>query len=406
MRRVLLIIIILVVVAAAIFLFFLFGRGGETTPPPVGTLPGGLPPTGTITFPETGGAIGIPVDDPLQTGTQPSFSREEKFGLAANAIVEDYFVDEKGVVTLMQTDGQVARIGTGGNLTILNSTLVSNLARARFSPDGTKVFAVFGTHATPQTSVFDVSARTWAPLDPKMRNPSWAPSGSELVYFRENRDKGSVEALDLSDLKKRPRVLLALYAEDLEPRRVGKSTVLLGEKSSERHLSSLWKFDTEKKILAPIVQNRAGLEGVWSSAGDRGLLSSVTGAAGRGLALELRDSGGQKLFDIQFQTLASKCLFGAPGRAATSTETANESLFCAIPRGDIANTENVLDAYRKAELLTRDDFYRIDLATGKASPVFAEPGALIDASNLKIFGERLYFVNRFDQRLYSIFLGN
>ncbi len=71
--------------------------------------------------------------------------------------------------------------------------------------------------------------------------------------------------------------------------------------------------------------------------------------------------------------------------------------YCAIPK-EIAEGAVMPDDYLKKKYLSEDDFYKND-------KIFYESKSeLIDAVNLIINNDKLYFINRWDQRIYSLSL--
>lgn len=479
-RTILIVAAIFVVIAAGLLAYFLFFKGGGEE---AGLPPGGIPPFG-----ETPGEIpsGTPPEEPGTSppGAELPISPEQKFSLAANVPVHDFFVDQKNEITVIQPDGQVVQSGIGGNASVLNPVLIANLSKASFSPDGKKIVASFGDTASPQLSLFDVPSKTWKPLDSKIQNPAWGPKGSEMIYFVARNEQSVLESLNVADSKAKPKEFLKLRAQDLVPQWVNTNQIFLGEKASASFKSSLWKFDIRSASLTLIAKDLSGLESVWNSPGTRAVIASVGSPTGRGSLLQLIDGQGKVLYQLKFGTLASKCVFSgtipqgggkfsagdriqttlnlkvrqtpsaagtllgtqAPKTAGTIVEgptaagdytwwkidydkgpdgwsaeewleyaddgasakplaNSKDFLYCAIPRDAEKLSRSFLpDDYYKMTLLTADDFYRIDLINGNAAPILADPGQTIDASNLKIFNNKLFFVNRYDQKLYAITL--
>lgn len=204
-----------------------------------------------------------------------------------------------------------------------------------------------------------------------------------------------------------------MYQQDLVPRWLNQNTVLLSEKSSALIGSSLWKYDVGRKSFIALETNKPGLQSAWNTSGTLGLVFG-TKQSGRGGDLMLTDGSGKVLYRINFLTLPSKCLFAEKASALPSASTSTvplkqapgkEILYCAIHRDpEKLRTSQLPDSYEKRELFTSDDFYMIDLGSGNTSPVFVDPEKDLDADNLKIFNNKLFFVNRFDARLYAISL--
>ena len=55
-------------------------------------------------------------------------------------------------------------------------------------------------------------------------------------------------------------------------------------------------------------------------------------------------------------------------------------------------------------LFTADDLYKIDLTSGDVEALIANPAILFDAANIAIRGNKLFFINRLDRKLYTISL--
>lgn len=53
-------------------------------------------------------------------------------------------------------------------------------------------------------------------------------------------------------------------------------------------------------------------------------------------------------------------------------------------------------------LFTSDDIYKINLATNAVNPIWSDQTQNMDVSNMKIFNGTLFFVNRYDQKLYGL----
>jgi hypothetical protein len=62
------------------------------------------------------------------------------------------------------------------------------------------------------------------------------------------------------------------------------------------------------------------------------------------------------------------------------------------------------DDYYKKAFFTLDDFYSIGLDNGVVTAIFADQNQALDAINPKVFNQILFFVNRYDSKLYAISL--
>ncbi len=420
MKRLLYALLILGIVAAIVIAGYLLRfKGGDTgengginNPPDSGTS-GDFPGGGNPPPPPQGGQG----TQPPKTTPQPVLLAEQKFGLVAQNSVMDYVVDSAQNIVIMQPDGRIVKINDKGQETILSETPIADLFGASFSYDGSKILVLFGNRISPQQSVFDVASKTWRPLDPTILEPSWSPHTKEIVYVAARGTKTTLETLDLGNAKAKPRELFSLRAFDLVPRWIAPNQILLAEKSSAATQSSLWTYDIKNKTFSPLLVDQRGLETAWNSSGTRGL--AFNAALRSGGELKLVDKTGASLRQITLSTLPSKCLFvnetKTPSQNTTSTQSVTstvkkppvaikiEVLYCAIPQDRQYFLSSTLpDDYLKNALFTADDFYGVNLTDGTTSLLFGGTGQSLDASKLKIFGSRLYFVNRLDQKLYAI----
>ena len=89
------------------------------------------------------------------------------------------------------------------------------------------------------------------------------------------------------------------------------------------------------------------------------------------------------------------------------TPAASPFLDCAVPRDQQGlKIAQLPDEYQKNALFTSDNFYKINLADGSLFTIFDDPSIAIDATNMKVVNKTLFFVNRFDSKLYSLNFSN
>ena len=185
-------------------------------------------------------------------------------------------------------------------------------------------------------------------------------------------------------------------------------------------------FNIVKKALSPIVINRLGLEAAWNSATSSPVSGLIffTSQSQRGGRLQLVNLQGDVLQNISFLTLPTKCAFGTTVQASspsiagsTSTVTSTivavastttpltsaAGLFCAIPRDqDTLSYYDLPDAYEQHQIFTSDDLYGVNVMNGHIETIFNDQTQSFDMSNVSVTGSSLFFVNRYDQKLYAI----
>lgn len=405
MKKILLVLIIVLVAAGILYLGFLF-RSQNTAPGP-NPPGGGIPNVSSSGSGDNGGGNG--------TLPNPSFS-----GLATvfSAPVLDYFIDAQNSVIAVTPDGGVVK-SSGDQAVTVSSSTISNLSRARFSADGKKLLVVF----SGGQSIFDIEKGSWQPLPAGAKNPAWGPNGGILAYFAN----GTLSTLGTEAKNPKPKILTVLRDKDGELEWPSADTIFIKEPPTALAQSSVWAFSLKNSSLVPVIENQLGLDTKWS--GDLPAVGILFTAKqnNQGGVFALVDQSGKETKSFSFLTLPSKCVFyeSNPVISASSTNTSSsasttksspppaskpssqQSLLCAIPRDRRPLDLNPLpDAYLKNALYTSDDIYSIDPADGTLKLVFNDKAKNIDASNLKVFGRTLYFVNRYDKKLYSLPLGN
>ena len=340
----------------------------------------------------------------------PQAKTSDAFGVLANNQVLDYFIDTQNAIFLIEPGGHVVKI-TDGTQTVLSSTDIQNVMTAAFSFDGKKILVVFGNPAKPQVSVFDVTAKTWAPLSTEMKNPVWSPVDYQVAFFSAKDPTISVLAtLDLRTPKTATaRPVLALHAQDLEVSWPTKDTLYIFEKPSAFTEGSLSRVNIKTKSISLVFEQIAGLMTAWS--GDRGIAFFGAAGANRGGQLNLIDGAGKILNNFELVTLPTKCAFEkesrppAPSAPKNTKPTETEFLVCGFPQS--AQSFRLApqpDAYLQKDFWSSDYFYKINLQDGTIQNLLPESDFIFDATNLSVFNKNLFFVNRYDKRLYTIAL--
>lgn len=399
MKRVVYLFIVIAAIAAIIGVGYFFRyRAGVPEP---------TEPTGGLTLPKAGapgGAIGggeLPPAEGLVAG--------QKFGVITQTAVRDFFVDAQNNVFYIQPDGQVIRI-LNGKPGALSSAIITNLGRAAFSFDGRKITVALGGHDNAQLTVFDVPTKTWQPLSGVIQNPVWSPNDHRIAYFAPSGNRSALTLLELGTPKAKPQSLLALHGEDLVLQWAESNTILVADRPSAFAPGSLWSFNTRSRTLTSLIEDEVGATSIWNKEGDQGVVFLGNRRTNLGGRLELVDKNGATLRQFALLTLPSKCAFykgPAIGAAkSTSTKTTLVSfLLCAVPRRPQSLVGSPMpDAYLKKSVYTSDDFVKINLADGTVQEIFTDPAYTLDAENLRVFNKKLFFVNRYDERLYAISL--
>jgi hypothetical protein len=427
MKRFVYILIIGVVAIGAVLIGYLLRYPCEQQPfPPVLNIflrfRCAAPPSGGLPEPAEGLPIvpGTPVQGtsgkPEVGAAQPEFPQVQKFGVVSNEAIMDFFVDNQNNVIAIQPNGKIIKIA-GGQTTLLSDSVINNFIAGAFSFDGKKILATFGESKNTLGSVFDVETKSWQPLPADIQNPSWSPKDYNIAYFSPAGTAMNLAILDLNNPKAKPLPILKLNEQDLKINWAGANQLLFSDPGSAGVKSSLWGFSLKEKTLTPILEDWPGLDFIWDGNSNQGLVFA-SNASKKGGWLSLVDKNGVVFEKLNFLTLASKCSFGletkttstspvatTTGRNASGAEIITRFLICAIPRDtQKLGLRTLPDDYKKKAVFTTDDFYAINLSNGDVQAIFTDPTQFLDAESLKVFNKKLFFLNRFDQKLYAISL--
>lgn len=428
-------IIIGIIIAAALVILVLFlvkNRSGGSSLGATGTTTssGSLPTVGTQEGNSSGTLVGTLGLSPIVANSSTSSSggqmTVQSFGVLSNDPIMDYFVATDNTITAVEPTGVIVSI-TNGQTSIVNSSTVDGIISASFSYDGKKAIVSFGNPADPQAEVFDVASNTWTPLPQEMESPQWSPAANYQIAYLTPTNNGelSLDTVDATNFKKAPSSLLTLNAQDLALQWPTPTEFILSDKPTSENDGSIWAFNTQAGTLSPLVYETPGAEGIWShNASIPYGLVFFNNPADQGNTLQLQAiSGSLKTEPLSFSTLPSKCVFNteqmpvAPPTSTTSstpssttpatknaaTSTPYLALYCGIPRPSSGfSSAHLPDDYDMMALFTSDDIYKVNTATGAEQVLWSDPTQSMDVSDMKFANNALFFVNRYDQRLYGL----
>ena len=365
-------------------------------------------------------------------GSQGASAGQATQGSSQNALltvvdaspVLAYFPTASGTVLAVRPDGSVVTFANGG-VSVLSTSSMSNVSDAVFSHDGRKVVVMSGYSQSMKASVFDTVLRTWTQLPLGISSPSWSPTDYRFAYLRDNGDgSASLMTWDAGKAKSSPVTLATLYVQDMGVQWVSPGTIILLSRPSAYANGSILSFDTLQRTIAPVIISRPGLDAIWSTSPFEGLAFSAAQAS-RGGHLQLVDGAGAVLQNLTFITFPSKCTFAQAMMAASSSpSTATSSvkastsaaalikaapyvfytaLYCGVPRDQNTLAYYPLpDAYNERQISTMDDIYRINISNGHIDPILVGSPQGFDVSDVRVAGNKIFFINRYDSKLYSV----
>jgi hypothetical protein len=347
------------------------------------------------------------------------------FGVLSQYPVLDYFVDAQNNITAIEPTGAIFAI-TNGQSTIINSSTIGSIISASFSYDGKKIIVSYGNPTNPQGGIFDVATGVWTALPQGMLSPQWSPIDNYQIAYLVATSNGKLALATLSaaSLKTAPSVLLDISANDLTLQWPAKNQFILADKPSSQNAGSVWAFNSSIGTLYPLIYEVSGAEGIWSHNTTIPYgLTFFNNPSGQGNTLQLQAiSGNLTTQPLSFQTLPSKCAFnteqmpaaatstaanGKTSTAAAPTSTPYLALYCGVPRSSSGfSSAHLPDDYNTMALFTSDDIYKINTATGAEQVLWSDATQNMDTSDMKFFNNALFFVNRYDQKLYGLTFSN
>ncbi len=399
LKKILYILLAVAVIAVIAFVLYQFAGGRLTGGTTTGTgQTGSLPAAGNQQFPSSGQSAAT------STGAA-SATTSVKFGVVSDGPVLDYFVNNANVVTVVRPDGTIESISNGATSS-LSAATISNIITASFSYDGKKILVSSLVGTTTQTSVFDIASQKWTTLPDNMENPVWSPTNDEVAYLAtDGYGSETLDTINAAAANPRPVTLTTLAMENMLLQWPMANTLIVSDRPSAFIADSIWKFNIPSRTLSSVVFEKLGTESSWNASGSA--LIFFAGGNNSGGTLVLQDPAGNRNL-LSFGTLPSKCVFAAPtSQAATSSVSSVNSIYCAVPTDQSTfQVARLPDEYDQKVYFTNDNFYGIDPSSGSLTNIFsvAEANQNIDATDLKIFNNILFFVNRYDQKLYAISL--
>ncbi len=391
--------IALTIVAVVAFIIYqLVYRGNNSTTGETGQT-GSLPSAANQQFPS-----GSQASTTGAFNTSGTNSSSSQFGIVSNDPALDYFVDAANTVTLVKPDGTIESI-VNSKTNILSSSVVSNIIHTAFSYDGKKVLITYEVGTTTQSSVFDLASQAWTHLSNGIQSPVWSPTNYQIAYLiPSNLGSETLTTIDAGTANAKPVTVTSFAMEDMVLQWPAKNTMIVSDRPSAYTTGSIWLFAVSSKTLSSATYEHLGTESLWNASGSALIFSAKSNSSGGQLAF--RDATGtQKV--LSFGTLPSKCAFGPYGTAASSTANISASIYCAVPHDQ--NTFSIArlpDEYDQNIYFTDDDFYRINTGTGSLSEIFSFSAVNqnLDATQMKVLNNILFFINRYDQKIYALAL--
>lgn len=309
--------------------------------------------------------------------------------ILSDAPIFDYWFNaDKKEITAISQKGEILTVQEETDQ-ILNKQNIDNLYRLLPSPDGRQAIVAFGNPNHPQFTAYDIADNTWSPLPLEILKLQWLndwPNADNLMALTEKPPFVALETFNLKNKNElssfKNTIIKDIGLEDLEFNWISKSSVRFIEKPTHLYSGSLWSLDFKNQYFNKIAAE-PGLIVKWHPDGLWGIKFS---SPNNFFAI---DNKGTILKKWNFATFPDKCAFK------------ENSLFCFIP--DFINPGWKLpDDYLQNEFYVKDGLFKLGLEKdNKIEEILKSSDLPIDAQKVKIINGQIYFINRYDQKLYS-----
>jgi len=310
--------------------------------------------------------------------------------------VFDFWVSYDGRdIYYLGNDGRIFAGKNGPDLEVSTEKLQA-LNRIEPSPSSTKILAAFGDPRRPQWAVFGASDRFWSPLPGNIIEATWGKNDNQIFAF------GTDDAIREIDLSKSPfgekTVMKNINPKDIRLLYYPDNKLFLLEKPSGIYESRIFQIDL--KTLSINLMFAAQKGGALAFSEDRNWIFKYSSRDGvslltKALSLLVPEEADADV-SVSFPTLPSKC---------NSWQTI---LFCFVP---LKPADGTLfpDDYFAGRFYSIDDLYKVDLETGFGDLIIRRgenPLGIVDAKNVKVRDNKIYFMDRYDNALYELALTN
>ena len=311
--------------------------------------------------------------------------------LSQNSVI-GFWADNNGnEVYYLSSDGKVMKI-KDDNEEVVSENNVGNVISVKFSDDGKFIIE----QNTEVWRIFDLENKKWEILSTTISAADFSPDSKKIVFLQDNlKGYSDLTTVDLAFLKKgvinffkNQTKILSLTQKDFDVNWISQNKILLLTRRASDINSEFWAVDVKTKTISRFLSGKE-LSAIWSKSGDLGFGLEVLDNQPK---VFLFDQDGAKIADFRFFTFPSKCAIAS-----------GPNVFCAIPadQGAFAKVKPI-DQYFKRGIFTKDYVVKIDISANKIEKIFDGGPETIDADKAFFAGNRFFFVNRYDNRLYSL----
>lgn len=284
----------------------------------------------------------------------------------------------------------------GKNENTLDGQTFSGLANAFWSPDQTTAELQFFRNGQTSFVYKNFSTHQELPLKNNLDKVAWQTNANR-IFYKYYDPKSGERTLNVSDPDGRNWKKLAdLVYHDVSIAQVPQSSLVsywnTGDAFSQTNFQTISVLGGTPQTL---LSNVYGADYLWNSSGSYVLVSHTDSKGGHQMQLAVMNYNGGEYHNLDVDTLVSKCVWSTDAK----------TVYCAVP-GNIPSDAVMPNDWNNHKFNTSDTFWKIDTTSGQKSQLIDPkniPGQY-DATNLFLNQDEsaLFFVNRFDGKLYKL----
>ncbi len=329
---------------------------------------------------------------------------EKKLKIISDQPIFDYWIYRPGfgafatstgtitgdsIVFYLNQEGKIFQVKKDGEDEAITSEPIENLQSVKATSDGKYILIKFGDRNFAEFSVFNSESKIFQMLPENTTAAAFSLDGKQIAYL----DKTGLFIKELAGAKPKTLKILSFNQRDFDLDWILPEVVVLTSKPSAFAKSSLWSLNVKNKTFQPLsIIDFEGLMVNWSvDAGvkNKSGLQFNSRLEGREGSLTLINEKGEKQASFNFLTLPNKCFFSSP------------QIYCAVP-SEIPAQTILPDDYLKKAFYSNDSIYQIDIDKNSFTEILGAGNPIIDAVKLRFSDGKLFFINRYDNKLYQL----
>lgn len=381
-KTIVIVIVIVVIIALGIGVYFAWTKSKEILNPPAS--PGSVPVTENQNF---GNQTGTSTASGGGTNAAPNLR------VVSKNPVFDYWVTGSSSapqVFYLDKDGKIIK-SVNGNEEVVVSDAVPNMQGVKASADGKYAVLKFGDTANPIFTLWNAGTKEKTLLT-NTAAAVFSPDGKKTALLQKSATTARMNLVikTLSNMKSAGQTITSLRENNFDLLWISSNQILLVSKPSFEYQGEVWSVAVGTGNLSLIARGRGAMAG-WSTDGKYGMLYGVSDD--RTASANLIKPNGSVTANLDFVTFPSKCYL-APAM-----------MYCALPQSyNAVGNPMMPDDYLKRAAYSTDFIYSIDINQNTLTALFADATPQIDATHLELRGNQLFFVNRYDDRVYRLAL--